>query len=770
MALVRSKNGVPIVVAEKISGRTIGGGDKSTSAQMDWFECVIDTTNTSGDTSNSDQFKLPSYSDGGAFPYNDFDVSWGDGSYLLSQTAENIVHTYGSSGSYNIRVVGPIYWNFKQTGGSNTNDAIKTTDILRFGEFGSWDTVEEFNSKGAFWGCTNLTTVTALDTIPPGSQGGAGGVGRGASNMFRDCTNLVGPLSGLNFIGRDEIASVFQNCTSFNGDIPGPATPQGRRMASFFANCTSFNQNINDWDVSSQSFSPGVFFGCTSFNQPLDQWEPSTQFFSQYFFNCSSFNQDLTNWKDHTVQAGTFFAMFEGATNYNNLGVGGIGAGIDLWNVSNSGSFADMFRSSGFNQEIRSWNVTTATDFNEMFRDSTAFNKDIGNWVFNTSANVNLSGMFRGSVFQNAGLDGVGLGIDNWTTSNVNTMRSMFQDCPFNSYINSWNTSSVTDMREMFRDTTAFDQDITSWDLSSVTTFEDMFRGAQAFNTSLSGWSFKTTGNVSMLRIFYQSVAFTGLGLADWDVSNINDWRSAFANSSANFALTNPDFWELKPNATTSNFVSYMFSLSSFNGGQASGVGGRNCEIRFSTTPGDSYSLREMFINAQDFNQDISTDVANNFWQTDNVTDMRLMFARCSKFNQNISNWNTSNVTNMVGMFDCDGAPTGVFNQPIGSWDMSNITSLNFFLRSQGSFDQDISGWTIASLTSANYGAFGTAFSTTNYDLLLDSTTGWPSQATIQTGATITGLPQYTSGGNAEAGRNILTGTYGWTIADGGPV
>lgn len=55
--------------------------------------------------------------------------------------------------------------------------------------------------------------------------------------------------------------------------------------------------------------------------------------------------------------------------------------------------------------------------------------------------------------------------------------------------------------------------------------------------------------------------------------------------------------------------------------------------------------------------------------------------------------------------------------------------------------------------------------------IILDSTTGWPSQTTPQSNVSWgMGTTQYTAGGNAEAGRNILTGTYGWTITDGGPV
>ena len=51
------------------------------------------------------------------------------------------------------------------------------------------------------------------------------------------------------------------------------------------------------------------------------------------------------------------------------------------------------------------------------------------------------------------------------------------------------------------------------------------------------------------------------------------------------------------------------------------------------------------------------------------VTNMYRMFYGTSSFNQNISNWDVSNVTTMRYMFNLS-----VFNQDIGGWDVSSVT------------------------------------------------------------------------------------------------
>jgi surface protein len=49
---------------------------------------------------------------------------------------------------------------------------------------------------------------------------------------------------------------------------------------------------------------------------------------------------------------------------------------------------------------------------------------------------------------------------------------------------------------------------------------------------------------------------------------------------------------------------------------------------------------------------------------------MEAMFYYASAFNQDISNWDVTNVINMNNMFDA----ASVFNQNISNWNVSNVS------------------------------------------------------------------------------------------------
>jgi surface protein len=90
------------------------------------------------------------------------------------------------------------------------------------------------------------------------------------------------------------------------------------------------------------------------------------------------------------------------------------------------------------------------------------------------------------------------------------------------------------------------------------------------------------------------------------------------------------------------------------------------------------------------FNQDLST------WDVSNVTNMKNMFQLAETFNQDISSWDVSSVTNMTGMFQ--GA--AYFSQPIGNWDVSSLTNMGNMFEGATDFNQYIANWSVDNVTS----------------------------------------------------------------------
>ena len=98
-------------------------------------------------------------------------------------------------------------------------------------------------------------------------------------------------------------------------------------------------------------------------------------------------------------------------------------------------------------------------------------------------------------------------------------------------------------------------------------------------------------------------------------------------------------------------------------------------------------NMREMFDNATNFNQDIGS------WDVSNVTNMNQMFNKATNFNQDIGGWDVSNVISMQQMF----LEASSFNQDIGNWNVSNVDNM-YQMFKQTLFNQDIGNWDVSNV------------------------------------------------------------------------
>jgi surface protein len=321
------------------------------------------------------------------------------------------------------------------------------------------------------------------------------------------------------------------------------------------------------------------------------------------------------------------------------------------------------------------------------------------------------------------------------TLSTITSMRGLFQSAGVNtdySSITSWDVSGVQDMQAAFYGSN-MNVDISGWDVSSVTTMRFMFGGNNVFNQPLNGWGTKTGEVLDMDSMFSQASNFNQ-DISGWDVSKVTTMVNMFQLA----ILFNQDIsdWDVSSVTNASNMFNGAYA---FNNGGALGTSSN--PLSWGSNTGQLQNINGMFLQASNFNQDISG------WDVSNVTNARQLFAFNNAFNQNLNNWTLSSLSdatlmfygafaynnggvtldwtgkipllnNMNGMFSAASSfnqivllDTGsvtdmggvfssaqVFNQDIKDWNFQNVTNVNSMFNNS-LFNYDVSSWNITSLT-----------------------------------------------------------------------
>jgi hypothetical protein len=205
-------------------------------------------------------FTLPLVSFGGVQP--NILVDWGDSteSEVTSITDTDRIHTYASAGTYDISILGNMP-GFKVNNNSSIRSLI--TAIVDFGRVGL-KTLD-------FFGCTNITSIPASNTMEVGY--------RGLSNIISFAGFMRG--TGITSIPTDifefsTIATTFTDIFSFTSitSIPSGLFDNNTQATSFgsaFSGCTVLNtypSDLFDNNANVINFS-STFRNCIALTSPL---------------------------------------------------------------------------------------------------------------------------------------------------------------------------------------------------------------------------------------------------------------------------------------------------------------------------------------------------------------------------------------------------------------------------------------------------------------------------------------------------------------------
>lgn len=413
------------------------------------------------------------------------------------------------------------------------------------------------------------------------------------------------------------------------------------------------------------------------------KWDIPLTSYKGMFYNCINLTHIIDNPNlSKAIEMNTMFYNCKKITNWNV---------VRNWDVSNVKNFSGLFYDTEFNENISHWNTANATDISSLFFRCKQFNQPVN---FNTDNVTNMKNMFSDCHSFNQPI--------NFNMAKVTDCTGMFAGCKvFNQPIHHLDFGEILNATNMFESALIFNQPIPKF--PKCTNFSYMFMRTERFNQPLLNFVTNIVTDIS--GMFARTKAFNQ-PLTWWDTSNVTSFSNMFYNAEA--FNQNLSHLSLSNDAT----YSYMFdnaeafnqpycSWSNFTNLDAYNIERmwlRNCVILWTTkdgvvkcrndaVAGNSYTYKGTSYYVVRDRNDLYNRRTNRNLCTTKVTAMDSIFANTnyspSQYEQ-VSQWDTSNVTNMTRIFE-----SSKFNNDLSNWDFKNLEDASFMFRFNTVFNHE---------------------------------------------------------------------------------
>ena len=445
--------------------------------------------------------------------------------------------------------------------------------------------------------------------------------------------------------------------------------------------------------------------GFTSLNNFSTRYATSM---SMWFDGTSSLSTlDLSSW--NVTRVTSFEYMFYGATSLTTLNLSDWGVGRIVTDVRMGSMFRDT--SALTNLNLTNFKTTNVISMTSMFNNTGLTSLDLSSW------DVTKVWGFH-SMFSNA-TKLTTLNLSSWgvgrTATGVNMMYmfgSTSTSALTNLNLTNFETTNVIDMSYMFQKTALTSLDLSSWDVTQVTNFYYMFYSTTSLTTlNLSSWGVgRTATNVDMGYMFNRTSALTNLNLTNFKTTNVIDMNNMFRST----ALTSLDLsgWDVTKVTDFDGMFRIATSLTTLNL-SSWGVG------RTATNVDMGYM----------FNRTSAlTNLNLTNFKTTNVIDMSGMFQEAGLTSLDLSSWDVTQVTSFSGMFSNTTSlttlnltgwgvsrtatdvtmrymfsPTGALtNLNLTNFKTTNVTNMLYMFYKTGLTSLDLSGWDVTKVTDFN--------------------------------------------------------------------